>query len=748
MNGLSLEFDYGSIPLLLAAVAAGIGLSIWSYRRTIPKTSITKRRVLIALRSVALAIVIFTIFQPILSLTSTSEQTPEIALALDRSRSMNLPHVENDTLISNTRRNVMLRSVETLLGETIKQKSGITVFGFDEQTDVISTSYDSLRADGVTTDISSLFTSIQEKTKEKNFGAIVLYSDGAYTAGANPIYAAQKLGVPIYAIGLGDSTERRDVSIKDLFTSELATVGLPQPVDVNVRITGASQGEKIKVSLLGNDGIIEETYVIVRDGQNDYSASFQFTPKQEGTLKLTAKASSNFRETTGNNNLQIRYVKVLKNTFRIVLIAGAPSSDVSFIRNFYSGRKEIELITYIGKQGAGFYEGQFSSEKVSRADLVILIGYPIAETTSEQMNILKRLLVNESRPLLFIPSRQVDYSKLKEIDDALPITIPSTRVSTSEIKVSASISPDKRDDPILRAGIDAPNEETRWEDLAPLIKTETNFAAKPESEVLAEASIQGVKLGQPLIVSRRIGRTRQIAFTGYGLWQWKLVSFGREQAYRSLSRSKDSLSGESALDVILGNATRWLVVRDDQKRVRIAPTRKLYEAGERIEFTGQVYDESFLPVDGAVVTAKISGSTLQTPMDVVLEPLVGGRYAVRLQNGLPKGDYVFSGEAKKDGKSFGTDGGRFNVGEYSAEFAEPRMRSDVLRELTEKTGGKFYTPETAASLLTDMKANPRFRAKTIEHKTDYEARNMWLLLVVAVCLFAAEWFLRKRVGML
>ena len=140
----------------------------------------------------------------------------------------------------------------------------------------------------------------------------------------------------------------------------------------------------------------------------------------------------------------------------------------------------------------------------------------------------------------------------------------------------------------------------KWESLAPIIKTEIHFAAKPESEVLAEATIQGVKLGEPLVISRTIGRSRQIAFTGYGLWQWKLTSFGRERAFVSLSRKKDTTAArESALDIFLGNSTRWLVTKEDQKRVRIAPTRKLYDAGEKIEFAGQVYDERFIPVDGA-----------------------------------------------------------------------------------------------------------------------------------------------------
>jgi hypothetical protein len=91
LGGLSLQLDSGNILLLVAALAAGISLSIWTYRRTVPKTSNSKRRLLIALRSLGIAIVIFTVFQPVLSLTRSNELLPEIAVALDRSRSMQLP---------------------------------------------------------------------------------------------------------------------------------------------------------------------------------------------------------------------------------------------------------------------------------------------------------------------------------------------------------------------------------------------------------------------------------------------------------------------------------------------------------------------------------------------------------------------------------------------------------------------------------------------------------------------------------
>ena len=733
----------------------GFALSVWTYRRTVPKLLRVEEIFLFHFERMGLALLIFVIFQPVLTLTKTNELSPQIALVLDNSKSMRLPESGIDSSWSKNRREAMIANIKNVIPQDILSNTDkLNTFSFSEQTEFLGgklpTSFDSLKADASVTDISSVFSFVQNEQKTKNIGAIVLYSDGAYTAGSNPIYAAEKSGIPVYAVGLGDSSEIRDIALSEIFTNDVATINVEQPVDITIHSVGAKSGDRVMVSLLAEGEKIGEEPVSLKEGTNDYTLNFSFTPKKEGIVKLTAKVTSSdpAMDATEKNNLRISYVNVLKNKFRIVLFAGSPSSDVSFIRDYFEGRKEIEFISYVQKQGAEFYEGNPTAEKVKDADLVILIGFPISSTSNEALALVRKLLVGESRPMLFIPSRTVDLDKLRSLEDAMPFSLKGARASGNELKVSTALSPDKKDNPIFRAKSEQTS-QTKWESLAPLIKTETHFAAKPESEVLAEATIQGVKLGEPLVISRTVGRSRQIAFTGYGLWQWKLTSFGRERAFASLSRKKDTtVPGESALDIFLGNSTRWLVTHDDQKRVRIAPTRKFYDAGEKIEFSGQIYDESFIPVDGARVTAKVMGANLSSPIALTLEPLSNGRYSVKLPQGLAAGDYTYSGEAKLDGKVLGTDGGRFNVGDYSIEFAEPRMRSDILRSLAERTGGKFYTPETASTLMKDIEASSNFHAKKLEEKKDYEGRNMWQLLILAVMFFSTEWFIRKRTGML
>ncbi len=752
MDSFSLHFASGVWWLCALALIAGIGLSIWTYQRTVPRTTPSRRRILIALRSAAFALLLFVLFQPILTLTKTQDRSPRIAVLLDNSRSMLLPASPTDTSIN--RLAVMKQNISTVFpSDILSNRSAVSLEMFSEAALKMDTTLaflaSSLKGDGAVTDISSALTLLGEQQKTENIGAVVLFSDGAYTAGSNPLYAAEHLGIPIFTVGIGDSTERRDASITNLFTNDVATIGVSQPIDITIHSVGARDGEQISVSLFAENEQIDEERIALKAGTNDEPVSFTYTPKQEGTVKLTAKITAlSADEATTVNNIRIKYVKVLKNTFKIILFAGSPSSDVSFIKDYFNGRKEIEFSTFIQKQGAEFYEGAPTYDKVKNADLVILCGFPISSTSNESIALVKRLVASDGHSLLFIPSRTLDLSKAKAIEDILPFNIGNGQASTNELNVSTLVSSQNVTNPVLRAD-KAQTAAPKWESLAPLVKTETHFAPKAESQVLAEATLQGVKIGEPLLLSRTVGKSRQIAFTAYGLWKWKLTSFGRERAFASLSRTKDSLAaGESALDVFLSNATRWLVMRDENKRVRIEPTQRLYDAGESIEFTAQIYDESYVPVDEAIVTAKITGGSLPTPIEITLEPLTNGRYSAKLPQGLAKGEYTYSGVASANNKQIGSDGGRFNVGDYSIEFAEPRMRSDILREIAARSGGKFYTPQSDASLMDDIKRAGSYAPKRIEEKSEYEARMSWYVLGLAILFFSTEWFLRKRSGML
>ncbi len=752
LDHLSIGLLGGPLWLLLTALAVGVTIAVWTYQHTIPRTTRGRKNLLIALRSLGIGCLLFAIFQPIFSRSSTTETRPSIALVLDNSQSMQLLAMNAKGDSNATRLAQLKQSVRSVFtSELLSDSNRFPGYAVGEKTDPLRLprGLDGLHAAASVTDLASIFKEIREARAQKNIEAIVLYSDGAFTAGSSPVFPAIDLGVPVYAVGLGDSAEVRDVAVTEIFTNEVGAVGAAQPVDATVHVAGARSGERITVGLYAEGQKIDERAISLNDGISDLPISFSFTPKSEGIVKLSVRASTIDGEITEKNNIRLQYVNVLKNKFKVALVAGAPSPDVSFIKAYFENNLSLELRSFIQKQGAEFYEGPMTAAKMSDVDLVVLVGFPIAATSDESMHVIRDLLTKGSKPLLFVPSHTTDYTKLAELQDVMPFKVEGFHPVPNEIKVSASVDPKGAENPILHI----PTTEKdifSWESLAPLFKTETHIEPRAESDVLLGASVQGVKLGEPLLLSRRVGASREIALTGYGLWQWKLTSYGRQQAFLAESHSKDTakLYAQSALDLLLNNSMRWLTTREENKRVRIEPERKFYEAGEKISFTGQVYDESYLPIESATVTAHITGGKLSQPLELSLQPLGNGRYTIAIPQGLPAGDYVYSGSAMRDGKQIGTDGGRFNVGEFNVEFAEPRMRSDLLRELAARTGGKFYTPETAQNMLRDIESSRQFAPRKIENSREVELWNAWPLLAAALACFSSEWFIRKRTGML
>jgi len=112
------------------------------------------------------------------------------------------------------------------------------------------------------------------------------------------------------------------------------------------------------------------------------------------------------------------------------------------------------------------------------------------------------------------------------------------------------------------------------------------------------------------------------------------------------------------------------------------------------------------------------------------------------------GDFNYSAEATADGRSLGNDRGSFNIGEIDVEMIDPVMNYGLLNLLAKDTGGEFYFPDNYKSLfsiLNDLRINSS-KEKIVTSEISLWS-NTWML-VIAIFLFAAEWFIRKRNGML
>jgi hypothetical protein len=563
------------------------------------------------------------------------------------------------------------------------------------------------------------------------------------------------LARPVVVVGIGDSTEPKDIAIRSIITNDVGYVGSTLPVNVNVQTAGFTRGVARVVLRDGGESVGEQT-IQVAGGQSDSrttTLAFAYTPKQAGMRTLTASVQNVDGlggELTTKNNAYSEFVNILTNKRKTVVIAGQLTPDISFIRSSLEENKNVQCAVFVeGKNGEFLDDATIGNTaqtapkrslqlELADAEAVILVGFPVTVTPPSVIDAVKTEIAR-GKPVLFIASQDLDWVKLRPLEPYLPFTTISA--SKQEMLALPDVKKQALSSPVMN--LSSTEEDTKaWNALPPLFRTETFVKVKPESEVLSTVKLNGVPLAEPLIVQRTLNNAKSIAILGYGLFRWKLLGYAAETA-----------KGRTIPDIFgtfFENGLKWLATSDRGKFVRVKSARKLYASGENAELTAQVYDKSYNPLDAAEVRVQLQSSALKESREITLAALGGGRFSASVQ-GLQEGEYSFTGVATLNGQKYGEDAGRFSVGEVNVEYQNLRMNAGFLRRLADATGGKFFTAEEAArnpeAVRSTITRAASFKARPVTQRNDVPLWNLAWLLGAAIACFAVEWFLRKRSGM-
>lgn len=173
--------------------------------------------------------------------------------------------------------------------------------------------------------------------------------------------------------------------------------------------------------------------------------------------------------------------------------------------------------------------------------------------------------------------------------------------------------------------------------------------------------------------------------------------------------------------------------------------RRIFAGSEAVEFTAQVYDENYRPMENAEVSLSVSQKGQASQL--TLTSLGNGRFE-GAYDPLPEGDYTYTAQAVAGGQRVSEERGSFSVGGLNAEFQETRANKLILQQIAARTGGQYYDPQGLQRLLKDVAALPNFRQRDVSVAKQFELWNKSWMLAAVVALFSIEWFLRKRNGML
>ena len=452
--------------------------------------------------------------------------------------------------------------------------------------------------------------------------------------------------------------------------------------------------------------------------------SLSFTPKSSGEKKLILSVSSLDGEFTLANNKIVKYVNVLSDKIRILMVSSSPSPDFSFIKNVIE-QEDNFAVSSIVETSNGKFLNEVNYSNIDSADIFFLIGFPSASSQKELADKIFNKINIDKTPYFFVLSPGTDVSRFLSSDSQSSFSANQSANNFREVQ--PEINQQNNEVSLIKKD---PEERLSWQNLPPVIQLTGIYQAKPESKVLAFVKLNNKVTDQPLIITRNFSSSRSISVLAGNIWKWKLQTVKKEN---------------HLFDSFITNSVKWLNSADDIKRIKINTLRKSYSQGEPVDFVARVFDESLNPLEDAEVNVDISSG--ENKYDLSLQNIAPGIYEGSI-NINETGDFNFNGQVSLNGSQIGKDNGSFNIGEIDLEFLNPRMNYEFLNLLSQSTHGEFFLPNEFDNYERRISAviSGSSKEKIVTSEINFWSSE-WLLGLV-VLLFSLEWFLRKRFGML
>ena len=282
--------------------------------------------------------------------------------------------------------------------------------------------------------------------------------------------------------------------------------------------------------------------------------------------------------------------------------------------------------------------------------------------------------------------------------------------------------------PITRLNEDRAANQKAWNELPPISVSQILTNVKPGASVLLEARrVEGAAQVAPLLVQQRYGRGQTLALTAADTWRWRMRMDSKNNAHETFWRQM----------------LRYLV-SGTPDQVRIGTEKEVYSLDDNVNIVADIRDKKFNPVADAHATARVtkpSGLVVDVPLKFTT------LNSVNTYAGEFKADELGQHRIELMGTSttLGPLSARSNmlVSDLNREYYSAAQNSDLLKRISAETGGKYYTPAEAQSLLDDL----IYRQTPYSERITKDLWDMPVNFLLIIGLLSAEWFLRKREGL-
>lgn len=646
-------------------------------------------------RFVLVSFLAFLLLNPLLKILVRTTEKPIIVFAHDNSQSLVL---SKDSLFYHTLYNEQL----TRLKEKLKDRFEVQFYSFGETV----RQNDTLTFTEKTTDISSVIEEVTNKYSNRNLGAFILASDGIFNKGENPLYANYDLTAPLYTIALGDTTIRKDVVVKKVYTNRFAYLGNKFPVQVDIKAHKCRNEKTLLKIMQGKDVLHSKTIEIKND---DFFQSFTFLleANKKGMQRYRVEVEPIKNEVSTANNTKDFLIEIIDGRQKVLILANAPHPDIAALKQAIDANINFETKV--------MYADEVMNENV-KYNLCILHQLPSTKFNSSSP--LVKNILNSNTPLWYILGTATNLNDFNTLNAGISIMPAGTKLNNATPVLNTTFSLFTFSD----------ENKKYLEKFPPLYTPFGNYKLNENPYVFLNQKIGMVKTETPLFVFSLTNNRKTAVMTGEGLWRWRICNYKEAGNYICFNE-------------MISKTVQFLSVHIDKSRFKVI-LKDSYLENEPILIDAENYNESFELVNENEVQIVISGSEGKK------YPFTFSKtaHAYFLNAGiLPVGNYTYKAVVKNAGKEL-VEQGNFTVESIQLESVELTANHNLLYALSERYNGNMYLPKDVEKIYNDLNSrNDLFNISFSENRFTDIINLKWVFFVLIVFV-SVEWFVRKYFG--
>jgi uncharacterized membrane protein len=734
--------------LMIAVAASSAAWVLFFYLRLFTYLGRLPTALMLALRILAVVLLVLMIFKPTLSYEERLERRTDLYILLDDSRSMSV----SDYPDTPNRLAMATRQVEQYLSR-LETAFNVKLFGFSTRATALSPGQWP-EPTGEATHITRAVKDVLASARRSETTAVILMSDGLHNSGGNVIDEVLAAGPPpIYTVGIGtDLTAAsgfQDIAIENVRAPEEATVNNLARLTVEVTCVGLAD-RSVQVELREGAALVASEPLRLQSQPQAQSVTLSFTPTTVGRHTYTVRIPPDPAERRTENNERPVHLMVVDPKIRVLFIEGVVRPEFKPLKEALEGDPNVELLSLVQvKRGEFLQSGNMAGVKLTgfpqtlddlhKFDVFIIGDVDRSYFSAPQMANLKAA-VSEGRGLLMTGG----YSSFgpggyegTAVEEILPVAVGPRTIGQETTPFVLKLTPEGLNHPIFTGTRDffATQADAPKEKLPYLKGCNILGRPKPGASVLAvHPERSGPNGPLPVLVVQPYGKGRSAAFAADTTYQWYLP-------YRAMGR-------ESPYTRFWGQMIRWLaskeiVPQSTEPGVTVVVLKPFYNPGEKITVKARVRAEegratNLATVSGVLMAAGGEGKNFP----LALSGGGGGEYTAILDPPDP-GQYRLTVEARKDGRRLGVDETDLAVGRPNQEFDRLGIDRGLLKKLSQATGGEYYEPANFGDLVE------RLRAATLKEDTHREVGLQTvdglfgILFGVFLALVTGEWLMRK-----